>query len=215
MSALERLLDRLGGVREGESGYRASCPCPDHGRGRGDRDPSLSVGVDDEGNVLLKCFAGCPTEAVVAELGLTLADLFEHRNGHGGGGSIIPSRNRETVKPCTLANYADYVRLPMDFLKDLGLKEYHSLGAPAVSMPYLDESGENILLTRSRVSLTGKPKIKTRRGDKHRLYGLWKLEEARRASYLWLFEGESDTQTGWYYAEPCAGIPGANGWKTE
>jgi hypothetical protein len=215
MSALERLLDRLGGVREGECGYRASCPCPDHGRGRGDRDPSLSVGVDEDGNVLLKCFAGCDNESIVESLGLTMADLFEHRNGYGGGGSSIPSKNHETVEPCTLANYADYVRLPMDFLKDLGLKEYHDLRAPAVSMPYLDKSGENILLTRSRISLTGKPKIKTRRGDKHRLYGLWKLEEARRGGYLWLFEGESDTQTGWYYGEPCAGIPGANGWKRE
>ena len=81
-------------------------------------------------------------------------------------------------------------------------------------MPYLDENGE-VLLTRSRVSLTGKPKVKTRKGDKHRLYGLWKLEEAREAGYAWLVEGESDSQTLWYHGEPAVGIPGANGWKAE
>ena len=34
-----------------------------------------------------------------------------------------------------------------------------------------------MLLTRSRVSLTGKPKVRTRKGDKHRRFSLWKLEE--------------------------------------
>jgi hypothetical protein len=67
-------------------------------------------------------------------------------------------------------------------------------GEPAVRMPYLDGSGEEVLLTRFRVSLTGKPKIKTKSGDKHRLYGLWRLDEGREAGYAWLVEGESDTQ---------------------
>ncbi|MGI8860334.1 MAG: hypothetical protein ACR2HO_09315, partial [Rubrobacteraceae bacterium] len=82
-------------------------------------------------------------------------------------------------------------------------------------MPYLDASGEEVLLTRFRVFLTGKPKVKTKSGDKHRLYGLWKLEETREAGYLWLFEGESDSQTAWFHGEPALGIPGANGWKPE
>jgi hypothetical protein len=83
-----------------------------------------------------------------------------------------------------------------------------------VSMPYLDENGE-VLLTRSRVSLTGEPKVKTRKGDKHRLYGLWKLREAREAGYAWMVEGESDWQTLCYHEEPAVGIPGANGWRAE
>jgi hypothetical protein len=81
-------------------------------------------------------------------------------------------------------------------------------------MPYLDENGE-VLLTRSRVSLNGKPKVKTRRGDKHRLYGLWKLEDTQSAGYAWMVEGESDWQTLCYHEEPAVGIPGANGWKAE
>ena len=103
----------------------------------------------------------------------------------------------------------------MEFLESLSVEQYYRLGKPAVRIPYLDEAGEEILLVRSRVSLTGKPKILTRKGDKHRLYGLWKLEEVRDAGYAWLVEGESDSQTAWHYKEPAIGIPGANGWKQE
>jgi hypothetical protein len=97
----------------------------------------------------------------------------------------------------------------------LGLTEIRYDKEPAVKIPYLDESGEEVLLTRFRVSLTGKPKVKTKSGDRHRLYGLWKLEKAKEAGYAWLVEGESDCQTLWYHEEPALGIPGANGWKPE
>jgi hypothetical protein len=120
-----------------------------------------------------------------------------------------------TGQPCTLENYAELKRLPVSFLKELGLKDYHRLGEKAVRIPYFDASGENELLTRSRVSLTGKPKVMTRKGDKHHLYGLWKLQEAREAGYLVLVEGESDTQTLWYHGEPTVGVPGASSWKAE
>jgi hypothetical protein len=206
---------RAENVLKAGTGWLVSCPLPDHGQGRGDQDPSVSITEGDDGRALVNCLAGCETEAIVEELGLSMADLFESRNGHtGGGGSYTSPKERSTDQPATLENYSAYVELPIEFLRGLGLKEYRHLGEPAVSMPYLDASGE-VLLTRSRVSLTGKPKVKTRKGDRHRLYGLWKLEEAREAGYLWLFEGESDTQTSWYHGEPCAGIPGANGWKPE
>ena len=181
---------------ESGSGWLVSCPGPDHGKGRGDLDPSVGVTEGDDGRALVKCHAGCETEVVVSAWGLDMNDLFERRDGHGGGGSYTSSKTTSTGQPATLENYAAYVKLPVEFLKELGLREYRHLGEPAVSMPYLDETGEEVLLTRSRVSLTGKPKVKTRKGDKHRLYGLWKLEEARKAGYVWLVEGESR------YADP-------------
>jgi hypothetical protein len=214
MSALDEIIGRLKNVRPEGEGYRASCPNPTHGQGLGDRDPSLSVTLSDDGRVLLNCFAGCDKQSIVEALGLIWADLFDHI-GHRGGGSYTSTPTRSIDQPTTLENYAAYVRLPGGFLKSLGLKEYRHLGDPAVSMPYLDESGEEVLLTRSRVSLTGKPKVKTRKGDKHRLYGLWKLDDAREAGYVWVVEGESDSQTLWYHGEPAVGIPGANGWKPE
>ncbi len=214
MMPLELVLDRASIARKVGEGYLVSCPLPDHGQGKGDRNPSVSVTEGDDGRALVNCQAGCETEAIVAAWDITMADLFERRNGHGGGGSYTSPKTRSTDQPATLENYAAYVGLPVEFLKSLGLKEYRHLGEPAVSMPYLDENGE-VLLTRSRVSLTGKPKVKTRKGDKHRLYGLSKLEDARSAGYAWLGEGESDMQTLWYHEEPALGIPGANGWKAE
>jgi putative DNA primase/helicase len=46
--------------------------CPAHN----DEDPSLGVKEAVGGKVLLNCQAGCPTEQVVKELDLTMADLF-------------------------------------------------------------------------------------------------------------------------------------------
>src|SRR4051794_39134293 len=209
MMPVDLVLDRLEGVRQrGDYYYQALCPAHE------DCDPSLSIAEGEDGRALLKCFAGCETEEILAALGLEMKDLFERRNAHGRGGSYTSRKSTSTDQPATLENYAEYVGLPVAFLKGLGLKEYRHLGEPAVSMPYLDENGE-VLLTRSRVSLTGKPKVKTRKGDKHRLYGLWKLEEAREAGWAWLVEGESDSQTLWYHGETAVGIPGANGWRAE
>jgi hypothetical protein len=205
---VDLVLDRLEGVKQRGEGYQARCPAHE------DNEPSLSVAEGDDGRALVKCFAGCEVEEIVSALGLEMKDLFERRNGQRGGGSYTSQKTTSTDQPATLENYADYVGLPVPFLKDLGLKEYRHLGEPAVSMPYMDENGE-VLLTRSRVSLTGKPKVKTRKGDKLRLYGLWKLEEAHGAGYAWLVEGESDSQTLWHHGEPAVGIPGANGWKPQ
>jgi len=54
----------------GKNSYMAQCPCHE------DKEPSLAVSEGEDGRVLLKCFAGCNTEDIVAELGLSMADLF-------------------------------------------------------------------------------------------------------------------------------------------
>ncbi len=70
-SPLDTILDRLENVRTMAGGER-SARCPAHD----DRNNSLSVGTGEGGRVLLKCHAGCTTEAIVGALGLTIADLF-------------------------------------------------------------------------------------------------------------------------------------------
>jgi hypothetical protein len=212
---VELVLERAEGVRRVGSGWMVSCPLQGHGRGFGDRKPSVSVTEGDDSRALVNCQAGCQTEDIVAEWGLNMSDLFENRNIQRGGGSYTSRETTSTDQPATLENYAAYVGLPVEHLKALSLEQYYRLGKPAVRMPYLDEAGEEVLLVRSRVSLTSKPKILTRKGDKHRLYGLWKLEEAREAGYAVLVEGESDAQTLWFHGVPALGIPGANGWKAE
>ena len=208
MKPVEKVLDRLQGVRPSNGSWKALCPAHD------DTEPSLSVSEGNDRRALIKCFAGCPTEAVIKELGLKMSDLFE-QDGKGGGGSFIPSKNRETVKPCTLEAYAEAKGLPIEFLKDLGLRTINYIDRPALRMPYLNEQGSEEVCVRFRVALEAKPKVKTKKGDKHSLYGLWRLEQAREAGYVLLVEGESDCHTLWYHGLPALGIPGANNWRNE
>ncbi len=92
MRQADRVLERAEGVREAGSGWLVSCPLPDHGQGRGDTSPSVSITEGDDGRALVNCQAGCETETVVAAWGLTMADLFESRNGHKKVLRFIPRK---------------------------------------------------------------------------------------------------------------------------
>jgi hypothetical protein len=52
------------------AGWSARCP------GHDDQHSSLSVGVGDDGRILLHCFAGCEPESICQALGRRLADLY-------------------------------------------------------------------------------------------------------------------------------------------
>ena len=71
---LDEFLTHLDGVKPtGKDKYMACCPV------HGDETPSLSVAVKDvkgTRKILLKCFAGCRTEDIVRELGLSMQDLI-------------------------------------------------------------------------------------------------------------------------------------------
>src|ERR1700722_9822911 len=68
--AVENVLAHLVGVRSSLHGWTACCPA------HADREPSLSIGLGEQGQVLLKCFAGCSLERIVEAMGLTILDLF-------------------------------------------------------------------------------------------------------------------------------------------
>jgi hypothetical protein len=60
----------LGGRRAerlADGSYLVACPVRSHGKGRGDRSPSLSI-ADGERRLLVRCFAGCDALDVLAEL---------------------------------------------------------------------------------------------------------------------------------------------------
>lgn len=71
-----RVLGLLEGVKKSGEGYSARCPTTAHKHG--DKSPSLSVGIGHDGRVLLTCHTGCATDDVLAAIGLTMTDLFEH-----------------------------------------------------------------------------------------------------------------------------------------
>jgi hypothetical protein len=89
---IQLLVDRLKAKKSG-SGWMAKCPAHE------DQNPSLSISEDADGGALLKCFAGCSTESVLAALGLTIRDLFPatHRQPSGKN-SMTPRSPRLKVK---------------------------------------------------------------------------------------------------------------------
>ena len=67
---LAELHGKLGKSKRTGDKLMARCPAHD------DKTPSLSVTIGDKDCVILKCFAGCTTEDVVAALGWKMRDLF-------------------------------------------------------------------------------------------------------------------------------------------
>lgn len=81
MSGLELLRERLAQHDCDPRGSdQITARCPAHADGK----PSLSAGLGDDGRVLLTCHTGCETERILAELGLTWADLFADDGSRNG-----------------------------------------------------------------------------------------------------------------------------------
>lgn len=69
------LLSRLEKVRGRNGSWLAKCPA------HADRSPSLSVKELPDGRILMHCFGGCGTDAVLGALNLQMGDLFPARLG--------------------------------------------------------------------------------------------------------------------------------------
>ncbi|HSV31727.1 MAG TPA: hypothetical protein VLH40_06875 [Atribacteraceae bacterium] len=113
----------------------------------------------------------------------------------------------------TLEDLAAAKKLPVEFLRDLGLQTVKLQGGQAVRVPYLTPAGEE-LAVRYRLALNGGARFRWRKGDKTTLYGLQRIDHARSAGYVLLVEGESDCWSAWFHDVPALGIPGKTIWKT-
>ena len=80
-------------------------------------------------------------------------------------------------------------------------------------IPYYDENGK-IIATRYRNHPNNPQRFTWKKGSKTILYGLWRLKQYTD-DYIVLVEGESDTQTLWYYGVQAIGVPGASNFKEE
>lgn len=165
--------------------------CPFHGD---DHVSSFSVGP--KGFYCFVCEAKGSQRKLAKELGL----------------EIEP----QTPLGCTLAAYADAKRLPIGFLRGLGLGDALYGGHPVIAIPYKDEAGGLLALRYRRALQKGKRDLRFvwRKGDhaKGLLYGLWRLANIREAGWVILVEGESDCHTAWLHDLPALGVPGAGMW---
>jgi hypothetical protein len=99
-----RVVERLERVRvTGPGRWMARCPA------HADRNPSLSLREAPDGRVLVKCHAGCRTEAVVAALGLEMTDLFPKRTS--GGSRRGASTAGGPASPSSRRSWSDYDRI--------------------------------------------------------------------------------------------------------
>ena len=80
---IDEIARRFDDAKKVGNGYKAKCPCHD------DANASLSISEGDGGRILVKCFAGCDTAAVLEAKGLKMQDLF---NDLGRRGGTMPRR---------------------------------------------------------------------------------------------------------------------------
>lgn len=170
---LDDFLIRLEGVKPAGPGRYMAC-CPVHN----DTNPSLSVTVKDvkgTEKILLKCFAGCRTEDILEELGLTHQDLI--------------------VNPTAQQDFAGVGRTAFQPAKE-------ERGVVAARYSYTDEKGALLAQkTRWEKTVDGK-RVKTFTWG-HQEENRWKpgrngmavpyrLPELVRAETVFLCEGEKD-----------------------
>jgi putative DNA primase/helicase len=202
------ILSRFPGKHRRKSKTDADVICPAHD----DHNPSLGVDLRQNGagpKVVINCRSqGCEYAVILKAIGLTDADLK-----FNGGVNVM-------AYGCTLEAYAASKNLPLEFLTrdDVALEDgtffVKEVGKemPAVEIPYADRDGE-LLTTRYRIAVGGDDKFRWEKGSTTTLYGLHKLEEAEKAEYVLLLEGESDCHVAWYRGLPAVGVPGVDNWR--
>ncbi|MCS7009675.1 MAG: hypothetical protein NZL93_07030, partial [Chthoniobacterales bacterium] len=90
----EELLEKLSNVKQGSSSsqFQASCPAHD------DKNPSLSLKLDESGKILLHCFSGCEPEAVCKALDVELSYLCPPSEPAEGPGNKNHSKKEHSEK---------------------------------------------------------------------------------------------------------------------
>lgn len=68
---IDNVLSRFEGVKS-TGKNRWICKCSAHQ----DKSPSLAISVEDDGRILMKCFAGCDTYSILQSAGLDWQDVF-------------------------------------------------------------------------------------------------------------------------------------------
>lgn len=127
----------------------------------------------------------------------------------------MPDRRDEerTRRSFSLKQYAFSKHLPEDWLRNFChiSDDREKDGTVYMKIPYLKEDGT---LSTFRKRFANK-EFRWRYGSAGKivLYGEWQLPQIRKAGYVCLVEGESDSQSMWQMGISCLGVPGASMFK--
>jgi hypothetical protein len=169
------LLKRLERVRKASDGWLALCPA------HADKNPSLSVGVGDSGQILLRCFAGCPLDAILRALALEIGDLFAEPRDRRG--AVVPA----SAVPVAARWLREVRRLPEP---EIGrVFAWDAAPGPAIVFRYLDGQGK--LLYEKYRAIETKRFWRRPAGSPSALYGLSSLDSGDPERVV-VVEGELD-----------------------
>jgi putative DNA primase/helicase len=215
---IDIVLSRLGDSTKGtgDTGRQWKAICPAHN----DHEHSLSVGVTEEGRVLMRCFAGCPFADIASALGMEQHEFFapmtddDMRRFVMPGGTCGPEEPPRADTPATSVTLAELSAdkgIPLDWLRSQCYLDDAEAGG--VTIPYFGDKLSQKVGTKRRTALKAKDGSYWQKGKKLAAYGIWRLPFARGCGFLILVEGESDCWSLWYHDFPGLGIPGANAVK--
>lgn len=108
--------------RARRSGAGWLCRCPAHP----DRTPSLSVREGRDGRVLMRCWAGCSTTAVLAAARLTFADIC-------GGSRATPAERRRFAQERERSEAAERANWLAALLRAVAVLQRRHPGDPGLA----------------------------------------------------------------------------------
>lgn len=169
---IDGLLALLKNVMQGQANqWSARCPAHEDNRN------SLSIALGDDGKILVKCFAGCKTAAVVDALGLKMVQLFPER-------TRAPHHHGRTTKRSTNGCAG---RAKFNIVK---------------TYDYVDEAGTLLFQVcrmdpkdfRQRRPNEGGGWIWSTKGIRRVLYRLPELLKSDKSQVVFIVEGEKDVE---------------------
>lgn len=205
-------------------GTRFTSKCPAHD----DSSPSLSVGTGDTG-IVIKCFAGCPTDTILNAIGLEYSDLFYETSKAGDIQYVAPppaavkqlagSYVDRAARDALLNDHKLVTQIQHERCISRATLELVGCGKTPddrIIIPTFDRDGTPA--PRNWVALAdqrqpGKPKIMGPRGAKP---DLWPRPETPRypdATDVIIVEGEPDALVGLTHHLQVIGLPGVNTWQ--
>ncbi len=177
--------------------------------------PRFDCREEEDGHISIHPWTGRSAEATLAmgDPPLKLADLYPKN------GDYKPVYREKQFDLVTLSHY---LKLPHRFLFSLGYRDEYPYknkqGRKVVCVKlggYCDPEGVEHSKVKVRLSIDGKVRFlwDQRTPGAPIPCGLHRLDEARRAGYLCIGEGESDAATMWFHGFPFLGISGADAVK--